>query len=262
MIAEADRRRDLLREQRGADRHAGAERLAERHQVRLEAKRGGVERPAGAAEAALHFVGDEQRAGAPRSALSIAAAVSRESGRTPPSPWIGSTMIAAVSLRDRGGDRRGVLSRHERHAGEQRLRTARDSARPTSPTARPSFGRGTSAEARRTSVRGVALRAPEAARELQARFDRFRAAVAEERARQAGEIGQPRGELGLQRMVEQVRRVQQRRRLLGNRRARGPDARGRARRRRSRRSDRGSASPSRVNSAQPLPGSKTTGARR
>ena len=37
VIAERDRVRDLLADERGADRHAAAERLAERHQVRLEA---------------------------------------------------------------------------------------------------------------------------------------------------------------------------------------------------------------------------------
>ena len=63
MIAERDRVGDLLADQRGADRHAAAERLADRHQVRLQAERLEVERIAGAAEAALHFVGDEQRAG-------------------------------------------------------------------------------------------------------------------------------------------------------------------------------------------------------
>jgi hypothetical protein len=62
-----------------------------------------------------------------------------------------------------------------------------------------------------------ALRVPEAAREFQARLDRFRAAVAEERARQPRELGQTRRQLRLQRMVEEVRRVQQRRRLLGDR---------------------------------------------
>ena len=63
VIAERDRVRDLLADERRADRHAAAERLAERDQVRLQAERREVERVAGAAEAALHFVGDEQRAG-------------------------------------------------------------------------------------------------------------------------------------------------------------------------------------------------------
>jgi hypothetical protein len=61
------------------------------------------------------------------------------------------------------------------------------------------------------------LRMPETPRELQARLDRFRAAVAEKRARQARQGGEPRRELRLQRVVEQVRRVQQRRRLVRDR---------------------------------------------
>ena len=62
VITERRRFRDPLAEQRGSDRNAGAERLADRHQVRLEPEHAGVERPAGAAEAALDFIGNEQRA--------------------------------------------------------------------------------------------------------------------------------------------------------------------------------------------------------
>ena len=103
-------------EQRRADRHAGAERLAERHQVRLQAERGRVERPPGAAEAALHFVGDEQRAGA---------AARRR--RSPSAVALRDRPHAAFALdrldddrgcirRDRRGNRRGVVGSHERHA--------------------------------------------------------------------------------------------------------------------------------------------------
>ena len=46
VIAGLHRRRDLSRHQRRANRNAGAERLAERHQVRLQAKRRRVERHA------------------------------------------------------------------------------------------------------------------------------------------------------------------------------------------------------------------------
>ena len=62
----------------------------------VEAERLEVERRAGAAEAALDLVGDEQRAGARaggfdrRRELGVI-------GRTPPSPWIGSTTMAAVA---------------------------------------------------------------------------------------------------------------------------------------------------------------------
>ena len=63
VIAERDGVGDLLADQRRADRHAAAERLADGDQMRLEAERREVERMSGAAEAALDFVGDEERAG-------------------------------------------------------------------------------------------------------------------------------------------------------------------------------------------------------
>ncbi len=56
---------------------------------------------------------------------------------------------------------------------------------------------------------------PVTASEFQARFDRFRATVAEECARQTRQDREPFGELTLQRMVEQVRTVQQRAGLIG-----------------------------------------------
>ena len=64
VVAERCRRGDSLTELRRPDRHAGAERLAERHQVRLQAKRRRVERAARSAEAGLDLVGNQQRAGA------------------------------------------------------------------------------------------------------------------------------------------------------------------------------------------------------
>ena len=224
VIAGRRRRRDAVGEHRRADRHAGPERLADRHQIRLQAERAGVERPARPPEAALHFVGDEQRAGARGSAAAIASAIACDIGRTPPSPWIGSTMTAAVSLVTAAAIAAGSSAGSTNVTlGDRAARTARGSGRPRSPTARPSSGRGTSARTRRTVARGVALRVPEAARELQARLDRLRAAVAEERARQARQRGQPRRDLRLQRMEEQVRRVQQRRRLLRDRARRASD---------------------------------------
>src|SRR4051812_18441362 len=57
---------------------------------------------------------------------------------------------------------------------------------------------------------------PVPARELQARLDRFRTAVAEKRPRQARERRELLGELSLQRVMEQVRGVQKRTRLVGN----------------------------------------------
>ena len=108
-------------------------------------------------------------------------------GRTPPSPCSGSTMIAAVEAVTAARERGRIVGRHERHVREAAARTARGSARPTSPTATPivrpwnECSNATKPGARR------ALRVPVAARELQARLDGLGAAVAEERARQAGE---------------------------------------------------------------------------
>ena len=75
-------------------------------------------------------------------------------------------------------------------------------------------------------------RVPIPTRKLQTGLNRFGAAVAEEGARQPGEVREPFRELTLQRMKEQVRRMQQRLGLLGDRHARARDWRGRAKRRR------------------------------
>src|SRR5581483_11172836 len=63
VIAERDLRGDLLADQRRADRHAGAERLAEGDKLRLQPEYLEVERLAGAAETRLHLVGNQQRTG-------------------------------------------------------------------------------------------------------------------------------------------------------------------------------------------------------
>ncbi len=62
MVAKRRGFRDALAEERRRDRHAGAERLANGHQIGLEAEHLRVERPPGASEAALDLVGDEERA--------------------------------------------------------------------------------------------------------------------------------------------------------------------------------------------------------
>ena len=51
----------------------------------------------------------------------MARAKSAESGRTPPSPWIGSTTMAAVADDTAASQRRDVARRDERHPGDQRL---------------------------------------------------------------------------------------------------------------------------------------------
>src|SRR6185436_10597579 len=62
-----------------------------------------------------------------------------------------------------------------------------------------------------------ALGEPVAARELQRRLDRFRSAVAEKRAWQAGERRQTCGKFSLERVKEQIRGVDEPLRLIGDR---------------------------------------------
>ena len=62
VIAECGRTGDALAEERRGNRDAGAKRLADRHQIRLQANRGGVERPSRPAQTALDLVRDQQRA--------------------------------------------------------------------------------------------------------------------------------------------------------------------------------------------------------
>ena len=80
----------------GAERKSAAERLGERHDVRLDAGRLIGEQLAGAADAGLHLVEDQQQ---PCSSQSWRRPLRNRDGtaRTPPSPWIGSIRIAAVS---------------------------------------------------------------------------------------------------------------------------------------------------------------------
>ncbi len=160
-----------------------------------------------------------------------AAANAGVSGRTPPSPWIGSTMTAAVLSVTASRIAAGLLAVDPLHAGQQRLErravvfVRRDRQRPDRPSVKRLFERHDLGPR-------LAERMPVAARELEARLDRLGAAVAEERALEARQAREPRGELALQRVEEQVRRVQQRLRLVGDgaRRALRERDRGRSRR--------------------------------
>ena len=70
-------------------------------------------------------------------AFSMALASAGEIGRTPPSPWIGSTMIAAVFVVTSCVERRRIVGRREGDAGAAAAGTGRGSARPRSSTATP-----------------------------------------------------------------------------------------------------------------------------
>ena len=84
--------------QQRADRHPAAERLRERHHVGDGVRLLVGEERTGAADAGLDLVEDQQEVRAGRPSVAQAAQVARMRARTtPPSPWIGSTMMATVS---------------------------------------------------------------------------------------------------------------------------------------------------------------------
>ena len=104
--------------QQRTDRHAAAERLRERHDVGHDARLlVGEERP-GAAHAGLDLVEDQQEV-APVGERAQAAQVARRGTTTPPSPWMGSTMIAIVS---------GAIARLHRREVVERARAGRRGA--------------------------------------------------------------------------------------------------------------------------------------
>ena len=178
---------------------------------------GEYEELSGSAGSALHFVRDEQRARSRARVGDRLRRSRRKSAARRPRPESGSTMIAAVVASTSDRSVAGSDASRERHAGNQRLERLAVVLVPRhrQRAHRPAVERVRERDELR--ARRLAARVPEAARELQARFDRFGAAVAEERALEPGERGQPRRQLALQRMKVQVRRVRQRRRLLAER---------------------------------------------
>ena len=119
VIPGARRRRDLVGEQRRADWDAGAERLAERHEIRTQAHRRRSQEGAGPSRSRLHLVGDEQRAG-PR-----ARARHRRGGAVADRPHAPLALDGLDDDRggvraDRGLDRVGIVRRHERDARHER----------------------------------------------------------------------------------------------------------------------------------------------
>ena len=120
-----------------------------------------------------------------------ARAVARNSGVAgwmPPSPWTGSSRIAAVSGADRGRERGDVVEAGEAHAGSQRLergalrRLAGDRERARRPAVE------------RVLERDDARLAGRLARVLERGLDRLGARVAEERLRAAEPVREALGE--------------------------------------------------------------------
>ena len=215
VIAQRDGGGDAGADERRADGHAAAERLADRHQVGLEAECLRVKRLAGAAQPALHFVGDQQRAGRRRDVPHGP----RERRRDRP-----HAALALDRLQDHGGGV-GGHGRPERvriegrHPGDARHHRREGRAVVLVP--------GHRQRAERAAVERVlerdeprarrALRVPVTPGELQARLDRFGPAVADERALEARQRRETRGQRRLQGVVKEVRRVHQRCRLIGDR---------------------------------------------
>jgi len=100
--------------------------------MRMQAERPEVEWIAGAAEPSA-LSSAMNSAPVFEQASVIAAANAGVSGRMPPSPSTDSAMIAARVLRHRGASAAESLVGMKVTFGKQRLGTARDSARPTSP---------------------------------------------------------------------------------------------------------------------------------
>ena len=139
VVAEGQRGRNIFLDERGAHGHAARQRLADRDQIGIHPELLEVERLSRAAQTALHFVGDQQRA-RPRADL-----VHRIG------EFLRERTHAAFAL-NRLEDDRGRLFRHRLAQRRERspartgrsaaaARTASDSARSTSSTARPSSGR-------------------------------------------------------------------------------------------------------------------------
>ena len=147
VVAGLERRRRVVGDEQRADRQPVREPLRERHRVGPDAELLPREERAGAADAGLHLVEDEQRA-----VLVGERAREREDLRR-------ERPDAALALhrleQDRGRRRRrrrrrrGVVRASRSARPGRAARTARASPAAPSPRARPSCGRGTSRRARR-----------------------------------------------------------------------------------------------------------------
>ena len=105
----------------GADREAAAQPLGDGGDVGRDARLLAGEQRAGAAHAGLDLVEDQQQAVLVAQRRAGPAGTAAGSGRMPPSPWIGSTMIAAVSGPIAACSASSIAERHDVEAGQQRI---------------------------------------------------------------------------------------------------------------------------------------------
>ena len=213
VVARRHRLADRLAQQRGSNGNAAAKRLADRDQIGIEAEHGRVERVARAAEAALHLVGDDQRAGPGDHGPD-----GRDKRRRQrPHPALALNRLHDDGRRlvgHRGIKRRRIGRVHKRHTRDQRferLAIMRVRRNRQGPERAPVEG---SRQRDKPGPLPVAPGVPVAARELQARLHRFGAAVAEKRALEPRQPRELLRQFGLIRMEEQIRRVDQGRGLL------------------------------------------------
>ena len=203
-------RRAFGADDHGADRHARAQALGQRHHVGLDAGPLVREPLAGAADAALHLVEHQQPVVLVAQRCAGPADSRQRAGLMPPSPWIVSRKTAttfgfvARHLLDRGQ----VVQRHAHEAFDQRAEAGLD------------LGvAGGRQGGDRAAVEGLlvdddlgpldALVVAELARDLQRRLVGLQAGVAEEGAGQARDLAQLGRQLLLQRHLVVVGAVDQ-----------------------------------------------------
>ena len=110
----------------GAERKAAADALGDRHDIRRDADLLIGKEPAGAAHAGLHFVEHQQQTVLVAQLAQAAQKLRLRATRMPPSPWIGSTRIAAVSGPIARFDRRDIAERRPDRSLRPAARTLRD----------------------------------------------------------------------------------------------------------------------------------------
>ena len=164
----------------GADREAAAQALGQRHDVGRYPGPFVGEQAAGPPHAALHLVENQQEVVLVAQLPQLLE--ERRSGvRMPPSPWIGSIRMAAVSRADRRLDLRDVAERHAVEAGQNGPETFEMLLLAAGGDGRDRAAVKGALEGDDAVALGLAAPVVEPARHLDRAFQRLGAGVAEER---------------------------------------------------------------------------------